>query len=121
MQNANANYFGIMKCKIPKFLRLYLFQQKCIIYCPHWPLEVLLGFFLSLKALFGFFFLPIEAKIQNGKITIILLKFCMVFSSIMQNDKPKTRIFWMKGEKHPLKLSIESRGGPKLSLKIVLT
>jgi hypothetical protein len=47
--------------------------------------------------LFGFFFfLPLEAKIQNGEWIPFCKKICMVFSSILQNDGQKPKKFWMK-------------------------
>jgi hypothetical protein len=47
------------------------------------------------------FFLPLEAKIQNGEWIPFCQKFCMVFSSILQNDGPKPKILWVKwGTKH---------------------
>jgi hypothetical protein len=47
-----------------------------------------------------------EAKIQNGEWIPFCQKFCMVFSSILQNDGPKPKIFWVKWEtKHTLYLS----------------
>jgi hypothetical protein len=45
---------------------------------------------------FWLFFLPLEAKIQNGEWISFCQKFCMVFSSILQNDGPKPEIFWVK-------------------------
>jgi hypothetical protein len=52
------------------------------------------------------FCLPFEAKIQNGEWIHFCQKFCMVFSSILQNDEPKPKIFWMKwGSKHTLNIS----------------
>jgi hypothetical protein len=45
--------------------------------------------------------LPLEAKIQNGEWIPFCQKFCMVFSSILQNDGPKPKIFWVNwGTKH---------------------
>jgi hypothetical protein len=45
----------------------------------------------------------LEAKIQNGEWIPFCQKFCIVFSSILQNDEPKPKIFWMKwGTKHTL-------------------
>jgi hypothetical protein len=38
-------------------------------------------------------FWPFEVKIQNGEWIPFYQKFCMVFSSIMQNDKPKPKFF----------------------------
>jgi hypothetical protein len=42
---------------------------------------------------FWLFFCPLEAKIQNEKWIPFCQKFCMVFSSILQNDEPKSKIF----------------------------
>jgi hypothetical protein len=42
---------------------------------------------------FWFFFCPLEVKIQNGEWIFFYQKFCMVFSSILQNDGPKPKIF----------------------------
>jgi hypothetical protein len=51
---------------------------------------------------FGFFW-PLEAKIQNRELIPFCQKFCMVFSSILQNDRSKPKIFWVKwGTKHTL-------------------
>jgi hypothetical protein len=48
-------------------------------------------------------FWPLEAKIQNGEWIPFCQKFCVVFSSILQNDGPKPKIFWVKwGTKHTL-------------------
>jgi hypothetical protein len=56
--------------------------------------------------LFGLF-LPLEAKIQNEEWIPFCQKFCMVFSSILQNDKPKPKHFWVKwGTKHTLYMCI---------------
>ena len=53
----NVNYFGVMKCKMPKFSGLYLVPSKMHNLLPSlWPLDALLGFFW-----------PLEAKIQNGE------------------------------------------------------
>jgi hypothetical protein len=49
------------------------------------------------------FFWPLEAKIQNGEWIPFCQNFCMVFSSILQNDGLKPKIFWVKwGTKHTL-------------------
>jgi hypothetical protein len=45
---------------------------------------------------FGFFFLPLEAKNQNGELIPFCQNFCMVFSSILQNNGLKPKIFWVK-------------------------
>jgi hypothetical protein len=42
--------------------------------------------------LFGFFWL-LEAKIQNKEWIPFCQKFCMMFSSILQNDEPKPNFF----------------------------
>jgi hypothetical protein len=48
-------------------------------------------------------FLPLEDKIKNGEWIPFCQKFCMVFSSILQNEGPKPKIFWVKWEtKHTL-------------------
>jgi hypothetical protein len=39
----------------------------------------------------AFFFLPLEAKIQNEKWITFCQKFCIVFSFILQNDGPKPK------------------------------
>ena len=50
---------------------------------------------------FWFFFWPLKTKIQNGEMISFCQKFYMMFSSILQNDGPKPKIFWMKwGTKH---------------------
>jgi hypothetical protein len=47
--------------------------------------------------------LPQEVKIQNGEWISFYKKFYMVFRSILQNDKSKPKIFWMKWRtKHTL-------------------
>jgi hypothetical protein len=59
--------------------------------------------FMGWVRAFWLFFLPLEAKIQNGEWIPFCQKFCMVFSSILQNDGPKPKIFWVKwGTKHTL-------------------
>ena len=60
-------------------------------------------FFMVWVRAFWFFFCPLEVKIQNGEWIFFYQKFCMVFSSILQNDGPKPKIFWVKWEtKHTL-------------------
>jgi hypothetical protein len=50
----------------------------------------------------AFFFLPLEAKIQNEEWILFCQKFYMMFSSILQNDGPKPKNFWVKwGTKPP--------------------
>jgi hypothetical protein len=39
---------------------------------------------------------PFEVKIQNGEWIPFCQKFCIVFSSILQNDGSRPKIFWMK-------------------------
>jgi hypothetical protein len=39
------------------------------------------------------FFKPLEAKIKNGEWISFCQKFCMEFSSILQNDGSKPKIF----------------------------
>jgi hypothetical protein len=52
----------------------------------------------------AFFFLPLEAKIQNGEWIHFYQKFCMMFSFILQNDGPKPKFFLVKwGTKYTLK------------------
>jgi hypothetical protein len=41
-----------------------------------------------------FFFLPLEAKIQNREWIPFCQKICIVFSSILQNDGPKPKFFF---------------------------
>jgi hypothetical protein len=53
----SANYFEMMKYKMPKLAGLCLVPSKIQNLLPSlWPLETLLGFFF-----------PLEAKIQNGE------------------------------------------------------
>jgi hypothetical protein len=62
-------------------------------------------FFVRWVRAFWFFsfFLPLEDKIQNGEWIPFYQNFCMVFSSILQNDGPKPKIFWVKWRtKHTL-------------------
>jgi hypothetical protein len=60
-------------------------------------------FFMGWVRAFWLFFWPLEAKIQNGEWIHFCQKFCMVFSSIFQNDGPKSKNFWVKwGTKHTL-------------------
>jgi hypothetical protein len=66
-----------------------VFSPKCQIF--HGVGESFLAFWL-------FFFLPLEAKIQNGEWIPFCQNFCMVFSSILQNDGSKPKIFWVKWE-----------------------
>jgi hypothetical protein len=55
---------------------------------------------------FGCFW-PFEAKIQNEEWILFCQKFYMIFSSILQNDGPKPKIFWVKWvTKHTLRASI---------------
>jgi hypothetical protein len=77
----NANYFvGMIKCKMPEFLWVCLVLSKMLNFS--WVGESFLGF--------DIFFWPLEAKIQNGEWISFCQKFCMVFSSILQNDESKT-------------------------------
>jgi hypothetical protein len=39
---------------------------------------------------------PFEVKIQNGEWIPFCQKICIVFSSILQNDGSRPKIFWMK-------------------------
>jgi hypothetical protein len=78
----NANYFGMMKCKMPKFSWVCLVPFKMPNFS--WVSEGCLAFWV---------FLPLEAKIQNGEWIPFYQKFCMVFSSILQNDGPKPKNF----------------------------
>jgi hypothetical protein len=77
----NANYFGMIKYKIPKFS----WVQNA---------KIFMGWVRTF-CLFGFFW-PLETKIQNGEWILFCQKFCMVFSFILQNDEPKPKKFWVK-------------------------
>jgi hypothetical protein len=82
----NANYFGMMKCKIPNFLWVCLVPSTQIF---HGVGESLLAFWLF------FYLLRPKSKMDQ--------KFCMMFSFILQNDGPKPKTFWVKWEtKHTL-------------------
>jgi uncharacterized Zn finger protein (UPF0148 family) len=93
----NANYFGMMKYKMPKF------SGSCLV-----PSEVqnLLSSLQPFEALLGFFGL-FRPKYKMESSQFFAKKNCMVFSSIMQNDGPKPKIYWDKGEvtcpTHPTK------------------
>jgi hypothetical protein len=41
-------------------------------------------------------FWPLEAKIQNREWMPFYQKFYMMFSSILQNNGPKSKKFWVK-------------------------
>jgi len=93
----NANYFGMIKYKMPKF------SGSCLV-----PSEVqnLLSSLQPFEALLGFFGL-FRPKYKMESSQFFAKKNCMVFSSIMQNDGPKPKIYWDKGEvtcpTHPTK------------------
>jgi hypothetical protein len=91
----NANYFGMIKCKMPKFSWVCLVLSKMPNFSWGW---VRAFWFLA-------FFCHLEAKIQNGEWISFCQKFCMVFSSILQNDGSKPKNFWMKWEtKHIIRV-----------------
>jgi hypothetical protein len=89
----NTNYFGMMKCKMPKFSWVCLVPIQNDKFFMGWVRDFwVFGFFGSL-----------EAKIQNGEWIPFCQKFYMVFSSILQNGGPKPKFFWGKwGTKHTL-------------------
>jgi hypothetical protein len=88
----NANYFGMMECKMPKILWSYLVLSK---------IHNLLPLMRASWDSFGLFW-PLQAKIQNGEQPFFCQILCMVFSFILQNGESKPKIFWnMRGTKHP--------------------
>ena len=88
-----ANYFGMIKYKMLNFLELCLILYKSKIYFLYYGLLTLFGlFFTSLR---------LKSKIENDT-TNLPKKNHIMFSSIIQNGIPKSRIFWYeKGTKHP--------------------
>jgi hypothetical protein len=61
--------------------------------------KIFMGVFSSIQN--AKFFMPLETKIQNGEWIPFCQKFCIVFSSILQNDGLKPKFFWVKwGTKH---------------------
>jgi len=73
-----------VKYKIPKFLELFLGSSK---------IQNLLSLLWPLESLLGFFFCPLRPKSKMKNNHFFLQNFCMVFSSIIQNNKPKPKFF----------------------------
>jgi hypothetical protein len=78
----NINYFGVMKCKMPKFSELCLVLFKMLKF---------LGLGRGSEDSFGVFFGLLRSKSRMQNVNHFANEFWMVFSPILQNGEPKPK------------------------------